>query len=109
MTHYIVPWSPLTQPAPSYWRWFCSSSPVFCSTSERASIIPWPPNDPDCFSACVLPLIFLLSALTFLVAATIEGRALLQQLGGGPVIGPGTTSLPLPSPADSWPFSLSCT
>ena len=42
-----------------------------------------------------LVVIFLLSAITFLVAATVEGLALIQQLGGGPITGPANHITPI--------------
>ena len=48
---------------------------------------------PGLFLSVCLVVIFLLSGLTFVVAATVEGRALVQQLG--PVTGPANHITPI--------------
>ena len=94
MTHYIVPWSPLTQTGS-----IILATVLFVITgvllySGTRIHHPLAAKQPGLFLGVCLVVIFLLSGITFLVAATIEGRALLQQLGPN-ITGPANHITPI--------------
>jgi hypothetical protein len=93
MTHYIVPWSPLTQTGS-----IILAAVLFVITGLLLYIgtrihYPRSAKRPGLFVGVCLVVIWLLSAITFLVAATTEGRALTQQIG--PVTGPANHITPI--------------
>jgi hypothetical protein len=93
MTHYIVPWSPLTQAGS-----IILATVLFVITGILLYLgtrlhHPLAARRPGRFVGACLVAIFLLSAISFLVAATAEGQALVQQIG--PVSGPANHITPI--------------
>jgi hypothetical protein len=93
MAHYIVPWSPLTTIGSITLiviLLVVVGLLIFAGTRIHHPISP---RQPGRFLGTCLIVIFLLSVLTFLVAATVEARALIQQIG--PVTGPANHITPI--------------
>ena len=95
MARYIVPWSPLTQTGS-----IILATVLFVITGMLLYLgtrihHPLAAKRPGLFLGVCLVVIFLLSGFTFLVAAIVEGLALKQQLGSGPVTGPANHITPI--------------
>jgi hypothetical protein len=93
MTHYIVPWSPLTPTGSILLAtvlFVITGILIYAATRLHHSIST---KRPGLFVGVCLVMIWLLSAITFLVAAITEGRALTQQIG--PVTGPANHITPI--------------
>ncbi|MGO8947928.1 MAG: hypothetical protein ACLQUY_09740 [Ktedonobacterales bacterium] len=93
MTHYIVPWSPLT-PTGS----IILATVLFVITGMLLYIgtrihHPLAAKRPGLFLGICLVVIFFLSGITFLVAATIYAVTLINQIG--PVTGPANYITPI--------------
>lgn len=93
MTHYIVPWSPLSQTGSIILAtilFIITGILLFIGTRIHH---PLAAKRPGLFLGVCLVIIFLLSGFTFLVAATAEGLALVHQIG--PVTGPANHITPI--------------
>ncbi|MGO8951186.1 MAG: hypothetical protein ACLQUY_26740 [Ktedonobacterales bacterium] len=95
MTHYIVPWSSLTQ----------TGSIIFATVLFVVTAVliyigtrihhPLAAKRPGLFLGVCLVVIFLLSGITYVVAATTDALTLLHQLGGGTITGPANHITPI--------------
>jgi hypothetical protein len=95
MTHYIVPWSPLTATGSTVLAvvlFVVTGVLIFVGTRIRQ---PLAAKRPGRFVGLCLVVIWLVAVITFLAAATTYGLTLQQQLGGGPVTGPANYITPI--------------
>jgi hypothetical protein len=95
MTHYIVPWSPLTRTGSIILAtvlFVIAGILLYIGTRIHQ---PLSAKRLGLFVSACLVVIFLLSGLTFVVADVIYGLTLTQQLGGGPVTGPANHITPI--------------
>ena len=95
MTHYIVPWSPLTLTGS-----IILATVLFVITGILIYIgtrihHPLAAKRPGLFLGICIVMIWLLSALTYLMADVIYGLTLERQLGGGPITEPANHVTPI--------------
>jgi hypothetical protein len=93
MTHYIVPWSPLTRTGSITLMvvlFVVIGLLIYAGTRIHH---PLAAKRPGLFLGACLVAIFLLSAISFLASATVEGQTLVNQIG--PVTGPANHITPI--------------
>jgi hypothetical protein len=95
VTHYIVPWSPLTQTGS-----ITVATVLFVFTGMLLYLgarlhHPLAAKRPGLFLGACLVLIFLLSGFMFLVAGFVYAMTLTKQLGGGTISGPANNITPI--------------
>jgi hypothetical protein len=95
MTHYVVPWSPLTQTGS-----IILAAVLFVITGIVLYIgtrihHPFAAKRPGLFLGVCFVLIFLLSGFMFLVADFVYGLTLIKQLGGGTITEPANRIAPI--------------
>ncbi|MGO8948866.1 MAG: hypothetical protein ACLQUY_14685 [Ktedonobacterales bacterium] len=95
MTHYIVPWSPLTQTGS-----IVLATVLFVITGILLYIgtrihHPLATKRPGLFLGVCLVVIFLVSGIAFLVAEFVYALTLIKQLGGGTITEPANHITPI--------------
>ena len=95
MAHYIVPWSPLTQTGSIILATVLVVITGMLLYAGTRIQHPLAAKRPGLFLGTCIVVIWLLSALTYLMADFIYGLTLERQLGGGPITEPANHVTPI--------------
>jgi hypothetical protein len=95
MTHYIVPWSPLTRTGSITLIVILFAAIGLSIYAGTRLHQPLSARRPGLFLGVCVVVIFLVSGFTYLVADLIYGLALKQQLGGGTITEPANHVTPI--------------